>query len=79
MKRETAEWHVASIRSICRRTRNKTLNPLDHPSEPFEYYSIPAFQQFGSPVIERGEQILSQKILVENGTILFGKLNPPAS
>ncbi len=54
----------------------KSINPMAFPDETFEYYSIPAFQEFGAPVLARGNEILSNKILVENGTVMFGKLNP---
>ncbi len=53
-----------------------TINPLDFPNELFEYYSIPAFQEQNAPILERGSAIFSIKLLVENGTVLFGKLNP---
>src|SRR5205823_5474104 len=55
---------------------HKTINPGNSPEELFEYYSIPAFQEYSAPVLERGEKILSNKLLVDSGTVLFGKLNP---
>lgn len=54
----------------------KSINPAAFPDETFEYYSIPAFQEFSAPVLARGNEILSNKILVGNGTVMFGKLNP---
>ncbi len=70
------QWKTVSISAVCQRTRNRTINPLSHPDEEFEYYSIPAFQTNGRPVCERGSRILSNKIVVEDRTVLFGKLNP---
>lgn len=53
-----------------------TLDPADFPNEEFEYYSIPAFQDRGSPAVTRGFAIRSIKLLVNPDTVLFGKLNP---
>ncbi len=52
------------------------LNPLLFPSEQFEYYSIPAYQNAETPQIARGHDILSQKLLIPPSCVLFGKLNP---
>jgi type I restriction enzyme, S subunit len=68
-------WKTVRLAEIDRHV-HRTLNPLDYPDEVFEYYSIPAFQASGKPTLERGEAILSNKLLVESRMILFGKLNP---
>lgn len=54
----------------------KSINPADYPDEVFEYYSIPAYQVGSVPICESGRNINSTKLLLEPGTILFGKLNP---
>lgn len=53
-----------------------TVNPAEHPDEEFEYYSIPAYQGDMTPVVARGAEILSQKLLIPPDCLLFGKLNP---
>ncbi len=68
-------WRVASLGEINKAT-SETINPLHFPEEVFEYYSIPAFQDQGLPVYEQGKQILSNKLLIQENTVLFGKLNP---
>ncbi len=68
-------WRVASLGEISKAT-SETINPLYFPEEVFEYYSIPAFQERGLPVYEKGKQILSNKLLIQENTVLFGKLNP---
>jgi len=69
------EWQVVPLGKVL--ASNKlALNPQDCVDELFEYYSIPAYQISNQPGLEKGGQIRSQKLLVESGTVLFGKLNP---
>jgi type I restriction enzyme S subunit len=68
-------WQVASLGEVSTPLR-ETINPGAYPDELFEYYSIPAFQQTGEPTLTPGRSILSQKLLVTDGAVLFGKLNP---
>lgn len=70
-----AEWEVASLASIVQEGK-ETINPANSTDELFDYYSIPDFQATGQPGVENGKNIRSQKLLVEKGTVLFGKLNP---
>lgn len=71
------DWNCVRLYSITMPQSNKTsLNPQNYPNEEFDYYSIPNLHQLGSPAPELGSNIHSQKILVESGTVLFGKLNP---
>jgi len=69
------EWQVVRLREIVR-TKKFTLNPRDCGDETFDYYSIPAYQKLNRPIPEKGRKIRSSKLLVEEGTVLFGKLNP---
>ena len=69
------EWRVVRLREIVR-TKKFTLNPRDCRDETFDYYSIPAYQKLNRPIPEKGRKIRSSKLLVEEGTVLFGKLNP---
>ncbi len=52
------------------------LNPTKFPDEEFEYYSIPAYQNAETPEMTKGRDILSQKLLIPEVCVLFGKLNP---
>ena len=53
--------------------------PARSPSESFEHYSIPAWDETGGPVVERGSAIESNKILLTRRCILVSKLNPRIS
>jgi len=69
------EWRVSRLADLTGR-RMGSINPQDFPEELFEYYSIPAYQESGDPVVVKGATVLSQKQLVKDGAVLFGKLNP---
>jgi type I restriction enzyme S subunit len=68
-------WAAARLGDITSESRT-TLNPQRHPTEVFDYFSIPAYQDGRRPVPEAGSQIRSLKLVVWPGTVLFGKLNP---
>lgn len=70
-----AGWEVSRLGDICEFSR-ASVDPGAFPDELFEYYSIPAFQQRAEPGVTPGRDILSRKLLVDPGTVLFGKLNP---
>jgi len=70
-----SDWNIVTL-GECHSGHKSNINPQDYPDEIFEYYSIPAFQEGEHPVVVEGRKILSQKIIVENNTVLFGKLNP---
>ena len=69
-------WRLVELGSLVSSRRSTTVDPLDHPTEEFDYFSIPAYQAGGRPLVERGSSIRSVKLLVRPGTVLFGKLNP---
>jgi len=69
------DWDVVPL-SQAAGYKKATINPQSHPGEEFEYYSIPAYQVSDEPALERGSEIRSQKLVVEPGMVLFGKLNP---
>jgi len=68
-------WTATRLGDAAEATRS-TTDPRDSPDEVFDYFSIPAFQSSGQPVSESGRAIRSQKLIVHNGMVLFGKLNP---
>ncbi|HBR21522.1 MAG TPA: hypothetical protein DD713_02980 [Nitrospiraceae bacterium] len=69
------DWGIVSLKAIDLGGK-ENIDPRAYPGDDFEYYSIPAYQEGGKPVIEKGKNILSQKIIVQNDSVLFGKLNP---
>jgi len=70
-----AEWEIVSLKEV-HNGKNKLINPHSFPSETFELYSIPAYFETHTPELRTGESIKSIKFLVEQNTILFGKINP---
>lgn len=56
--------------------KREGLNPGEFPSELFDHYSIPAFDDGRMPRQEFGESIKSNKFVVPPQTVLLSKLNP---
>lgn len=69
------KWESTTLKDVILENR-ATVNPQDTPSEIFDYYSIPAYQAKNEPIHANGASIHSQKLLVDEDTVLFGKLNP---
>ena len=69
------DWKFVSLERLNSQCK-EVINPADYPEEIFEYYSYPAYQSSGEPAIEKGSKILSQKILLKDDVVLFGRLNP---
>lgn len=55
------------------------VNPIEHPDEIYELYSIPALDTNGLPEYSKGSDILSGKISLKRECILLSKLNPQKS
>jgi hypothetical protein len=68
-------WRVGRLSDVAELLR-KTENPLDHPTETFMHYSLPAFDAGRRPVAETGRQIKSLKFQVPPDAVLVSKLNP---
>ncbi|MDI6808883.1 MAG: restriction endonuclease subunit S [Candidatus Eisenbacteria bacterium] len=68
-------WQVKPLSAFNAR-RPVTINPASSAEETFEYYSIPAYQDDQRPTLAKGNKIGSSKLLLDSGTVLFGKLNP---
>ncbi len=68
-------WEVGLLREFASMTRN-SVKPQQHLDEVFAHYSIPAFDDGRTPVLEAGEAIKSNKYLVGPHSILVSKLNP---
>ena len=54
---------------------SKSINPLKTPDTVYEVYSVPIFET-GHPEYLRGDQIASNKAVVEKNDILLCKINP---
>ncbi len=52
------------------------INPFDFPSEEFEHFSIPSFDNGRQAALELGETILSGKYCIDASCVLLSKLNP---
>lgn len=56
-------------------TSGNGINPFEFPNEEFELYSVPAHET-GQPEIVKGNDIGSNKQVVEEGMVLLCKINP---
>lgn len=52
-----------------------SINPMEHPNQIYELYSVPSFDN-QYPEIIKGSEIGSSKIIVEEGDVLVCKINP---
>ena len=68
-------WRAAPFREAAVLYRD-TVNPLDMPDAEFVHFSIPAYDEGGTPKCELGATIKSLKFRVPDDGILFSKLNP---
>lgn len=76
LKREIpAGWVVHKLSEIIE-LGNDQLNPSENPNKTYKHLSIPAFDDYGGYVIEKGNEIGSNKFIVKEFDILVSKLNP---
>ena len=68
-------WRIGTIADLLTISKN-TISPSVFPQQEFQHYSIPAFDEGKSPVMEQGKTILSNKFVVKKNSILISKLNP---
>lgn len=54
----------------------KSVKPYENSDVDYLHYSIPAFDDSGKPVLEKGETIKSNKYYLDKNSILVSKLNP---
>jgi type I restriction enzyme S subunit len=69
------EWRISNIGDMVTLSRSG-LNPSELKDEVFDYFSIPAFDEGRTPVVEHAEAIKSNKLLVQCDSVLISKLNP---
>ena len=70
-----ARWDQVFLSAVATISKGQT-NPKDKPSELFEHYSIPAYDNNKVPVRQCGNSIQSNKFRVPSNSILVSKLNP---
>lgn len=69
-----SEWKEVRLSDICS-IEKQTINPNKYEDETFYHFSLPAFDNFKTPEIQKGIEIKSNKNIVSEGTILYNKLN----
>ena len=55
---------------------NTSVAPSSRSDETFMHYSIPSFDKAESPILQKGRDILSNKFVINQPSILISKLNP---
>ena len=68
-------WRVKQLGDVITLS-TKTVNPQSHNKTLFEHFSIPCFDDKKTPIFEVGENIKSNKFVINSGNILVSKLNP---
>jgi type I restriction enzyme S subunit len=68
-------WEVGKVSDFASLGR-VAVNPGNYPSEVFDHYSLPAFDDGRVPKAENGASIMSNKFLVDPDAVLLSKLNP---
>lgn len=68
-------WRVGKVSEVADFGRS-SINPGDFPSETFDHYSLPAFDEGRKPKEELGYAIKSNKLIVTPRSVLLSKLNP---
>jgi type I restriction enzyme, S subunit len=69
------DWRGSKVRDLATLNR-AALNPGDFPTETFDHYSLPAFDNGRSPKVELGSAIMSNKFVVSRDSVLLSNLNP---
>lgn len=68
-------WVVGKVSDLA--TLNRVaVNPGDFPTEIFDHFSLPAFDNGQTPKAELGSAIMSNKFIVTPNSVLLSKLNP---
>ncbi len=68
-------WTVGIVSDLA--TLNRVaVNPGEFPTEIFDHFSLPAFDNGRTPKAELGSAIMSNKFIVPPNSVLLSKLNP---
>lgn len=68
-------WTVGKVSDLTTLNRG-AVNPGDFPTETFDHFSLPAFDNGRTPKVELGSAIMSNKLTVTPNSVLLSKLNP---
>jgi type I restriction enzyme S subunit len=68
-------WNAGSLSQLSEFSR-ESINPGESPSEIFDHYSLPSFDEGKAPKAEAGSEIKSNKLVVTKKCVLLSKLNP---
>ena len=68
-------WSVGKVSDLATLNRG-AVNPGDFPTETFDHFSLPAFDNGRTPKVELGSAIMSNKFTVTQNSVLLSKLNP---
>jgi len=68
-------WEAGALSSLSEFSR-ESINPGESPSEIFDHYSLPSFDEGKAPKAEAGCEIKSNKLVVTKTCVLLSKLNP---
>lgn len=71
-------WELFTVGALSEQHTVST-NPAARADALFEHYSLPAFDAGGSPALDKGSSIRSNKTVVPAGAVLLSKLNPEIS
>jgi type I restriction enzyme S subunit len=68
-------WTVGKVNDVATLNRG-AVNPGHFPTETFDHYSLPAYDNGRTPKLELGSAIMSNKFIVTPNSVLLSKLNP---
>lgn len=71
----TGEWETKRLGDIADLHR-RGVSPAMSPDEPFQHFSLPAFDENRAPTVDLGKTIGSNKFRVPDKAVLVSKLNP---
>jgi type I restriction enzyme S subunit len=68
-------WNEPRVRDLFT-LNTKSVVPNDSPQEKFTYFSLPAYDEFGTSIEVYGSEIESNKFEINDTSVLVSKLNP---
>ncbi|MCA9232258.1 MAG: restriction endonuclease subunit S [Planctomycetales bacterium] len=68
-------WRVGAVDDLAALDKT-SVKPAEFPTEEFDHYSIPAYDEGQQPARDLGDSIKSNKFLVSEDCVLLTKLNP---
>lgn len=68
-------WRVGTVHDLAALDKT-SVKPAEFPTEEFDHYSIPAYDEGQQPARDLGDSIKSNKFLVSEDCVLLTKLNP---